>query len=224
MGYNFLSNWKNKKEQIERYNKFKDKKECDYSKTKYGYYETDNCFNKKALEDEKNKKYEEPKAWTIKSKITEKIKVKNYFYENEDNRRFFEYSKNYKEDFFPIKIKWYSKIYRIANYDKWNKQENYAEFNAEKWEIIIKEHNKEITKFSIKEINDELIKKFSKNDNRDLKKADLTFEIEWGKYRLLFENIIILNPDFKEKEKNENKNIVWLSHLWWYVSWYLFVK
>jgi hypothetical protein len=157
---------KRKKEDLEYYEKYKNK----YSYLNENY--------KKKIE---NKKYEDPSKWRIIYKITEKIKVKNYFSDNEDNednRRFFEYSKDYKQDFFPIEIKNYSKIYRIQSYDKWNKKENYAEFNAEKQEIIIKENNIEITTFSIKDINDKLIKKFSKNDNIDLKKQDLTFEIE----------------------------------------------
>jgi hypothetical protein len=61
-----------------------------------------------------------------------------------------------------------------------------------------------------------------------LKKQDLIFEIEWGKYKLFFENIVVLNPDFIEKkdkeENNDNKIKVELSHLWGYVNWYLLVK
>jgi len=200
--------WKEKiKRDLEYYEENKDK--YDYLDEKH----------KKRIE---NRKYEVPRSWTIKTKITDKIKVKNYFYENEDNRKFFEYSKDYNQDFFPIDTKGYSKMYRIINYSKWNKQENYAEFDAEKWEIIIKENNIEIDRFSLKEINEKLIKKFGKNDKRNLKKEDLTFELEWWKYKIFFENVVVKNPDYKEKINSDKNDLN--TYMWWFTRWYLLIK
>ncbi len=173
--------------------------------------------NEKILKRTLKEKYEWPSKWEITQWIIEKIKVKNYFSKSDDNRKYFEYNKDYKDDFFPINTKWYSKIYRIQTYNQWGEVKNYAEYNMKNQEIIIRENDIEIIKFSTKEISKKLIEKFSKNDNNDLKKQELIFELESGKYRLYFENISILNPDYKEAD---DENI----EFWWYSNWYLLVK
>ncbi len=177
--------------------------------------------------DIENRKYSEPNKWKIVKEITDKIKVKNYFSKNKDNRKIFEYSKDYQQDFFPIDTKGYSKMYRMATFDKWEKRKNYAEYNMEKQEIIIKENDKEIAKFSTQDLTKELIKKFWKWDWDKLNKQDLTFELEGWKYKLYLENITILNPNYKNKKEKDTEwknRVVQLSHLGGYTNWFLLVK
>ena len=205
--------WENKiKIELKRLEKNKDKKECDYSKKDYFYY--DNCYDTKQIEKLKKEKFKGPSKWEIISYITEKLKVKKYTYSPIENK-YITFWINYKIDIFPIKIEWYKKMYKIKS--QWDfKNWTYAEYNPEKEKILLKENNKIITEISTKEISQKLIKKFWTENNEKLKKEDLTFILENWKYKLYFESITILNPEFKEKDNN--------SYYYYYTNGYLLIK
>ena len=210
---------KNHKEEIERLLKKKNNKICEYNK--YWYAPNSNCFNKTWLEKLKKEKYEWVDKWTIIDKITEKIKVKKYFNKFEENRKYFEYSKEYTQDFFPINIEWYSKMYNIKNLNKFEKNKDFAEFNSDTNEIIITLDWNKKEKINISEISKKLIEKFWKNTKRNLDKKDLIFEINqnWKIYKLMFDNVSVKNPDYKEKK--DNKKWIYFSD---YSNWYILVK
>jgi len=176
----------------------------------------------------KKEKYEEPRKWTIVNKITEKIKVKSSYYGSSEEQKYFEYTKDYKQDFFPIELNWYSKIYRIKNYNKFEESKNFAEINWKTSEIIIKQDWIEIEKINISEISKKLLKKHWKENASNLKKEDLTFEIKqnWKKYKIMFEHISVKNPNYSEEKKIEadKKRIPHLSHFWNYSDWYILIK
>ena len=198
--------------QIEEILKNKDKKECKYKK--YYRYIHNDCFNKKYLEELKKKKYKGPNIWEIKNWITKRIKVKNYFYNNKTNN-YWSYSINYEQNFFPIDIKWYSKIYNINNFNDITK--NYVNFNSDtnKLEVINKWKIKE--KIDISNVIQKLITKFGKQDKKNINKNDLIFNIENWKYKILFKEIRVKNPNYKKK--NNNSNFYWNS-----TRWYLLIK
>ena len=172
-------------------------------------------------ENNKKEKYEEPRKWQIVRKITEKIKVKSYFYNYNEKQKYFEYSKNYNQDFFPIELKWYSKIYRIQNHNRFEESKTFAEINWKTNEIVIKQDWIEIEKINISEICKKLLKKYWKENNSKLDKQDLTFEIKqnWKNYKIMFENISVKNPDYKEDSENINR-----INFWNYSNWYILVK
>lgn len=214
---------KNINEEKELILKLKDKKECKYNKYRWKQNYNEVCFDKYRLEDLETEKYTSLSKWKIVNKITKKLKVKNYSDKFEKNRKYFEFSKKYDDDFFPVKIEWYSKIYRIKNSNKWNKDKNFAEFNSDNNEIIIALDWEKKEKINIWEFSKKLIKKFWKNDKRNLDKKDLIFEINqnWKKYKLMFENIAVKNPDYKNKDDNKNINVINFSG---YTNWYILVK
>ncbi len=209
---------KNNKEEIKRLEKNKDNEECNYNKK---YYFAKNCYDKKRIKELKEKKYKEPRKWQIVNKITEKIKVKSYF-TTRDDKVFFEYSKNYKDDFFPLDIKKYSKIYRVQNYDKWENKENYWIYDISSQTIKITQNKKIIIEISTKELEKKLLEKFWKNNKNNINKNDLIFELEWWKYKIFFENIVVKNPDYKEKIDTDKNDLN--TYMWWFTRWYLLVK
>lgn len=198
------------------------KREIERLENKEDYYKnTTDEYIKKRIKEIKSEKYKKPNKWTIVNKITEKIKVKRYF-STKDDKTFFEYSKKYNDDFFPIDIKNYSKIYRIQNENRGYKKDNYAKYNANTKIIEIIENWKVIKKIDTKTIEEILFKKFGKNNSRDLSKQDLTFELENWKYKLFFENLIIKNPDLKQKIDSTKNNLD--VYMWWFTSWYILVR
>ncbi len=79
----------------------------------------------------KNQKFKWPNKWEIINWITERIKVKNYFFENNINKKYIIFAIDYKKNIFPINIKWYSKIYKIKNDNYWKENQEYIEYNAD---------------------------------------------------------------------------------------------
>ena len=198
------------------------KREIERLENKEDYYKnTTDEYIKKRIKEIKSEKYKKPNKWTIVNKITEKIKVKRYF-STKDDKTFFEYSKKYNDDFFPIDIKNYSKIYRIQNENRGYKKDNYAKYNANTKIIEIIENWKVIKKIDTKTIEEILFKKFGKNNSRDLSKQDLTFELENWKYKLFFKNLIIKHPDFKQKIDSTKGELE--VYMWGFTSWYILVK
>jgi len=202
---------KNIKEEIAILEKNKDKKECKYNS--FWYANNFDCYDKKQLEKLKKEDFKGPNKWQIVSWITKKIKVKSYFNLDEYNKKYLEYRIINDESIFPIELNWYSKIYEIYSFDKWDKHYNYAEYDINKETITIKENFKKDITISTKEISEQLLKKFGKNDKWYLSKEDLTFNLENWKYKLYFIEISILNPDYNKKDFN-----------YWYTRWYLLVK
>ncbi len=209
---------KERQEKIEKLEKNKNKKICDYDKINF-YRTTDiNCYNERYLKQLKKEKYKPLRKWEIVRQITEKIKVKSYFSKYEESKKYFEFSKNYKQDIFPLKIKGYSQIYKIYNdINNGYRLNNYARYDIDKEEIIIIKNWEEYKKLSTKKITDLLFKKFWKDNFKNLDKKDLIFDLENSRYKLYFESISIKNPDYKESDDN----IYIYSR---YTNWYLLIK
>jgi len=168
-----------------------------------------------------NNIYSWPTKWEIIRWITNKIKVKSYF-TTRDDQTFFEYSKNYKDDFFPLDINKYSKIYIVKNYNKWDNKENYWIYDINSQTIKITQNEKIIVEISTKELEKKLLEKFWKNNKNNINKNNLIFELEWWNYKILFENIVVKNPDFKKEIEWDRDNLH--TYMWWFTRWYLLVK
>jgi len=191
---------------------------CDFNNCKYIknlFPEIYSEFYKKWQKNKKIKSFKNPSKREIVNEITQKIKVKNYF-SNTINQKVFNYSKTYEKDFFPINVKWYSKIYKIENYNKWIIKDSYWWYDIKNHKIYLIENWKIVDKINIKEIEEKLIKKFGKNDVNWLEPKDLIFEIDNWKYKLFFDNIAIINPELSNKNLDDYQ---WL----WYTNWYLLV-
>jgi hypothetical protein len=211
---------KDKKEDLEKIEENKWKKECEYHKKYWYAIGYDECYNSKRKKEILKRKYKWPSKWTIVDKITDKIKVERYFYESDNigYHKYISFSPSYTKWFFPIELKWYKKIYTISEYKKSNKIKNNAEYYVDEEIIIIKENWKEIDRFSTKKINKILTEKYKKywKWKKDLYLNDynLIFELNKWKYKLIFTEIKIKNPDYDNKSDFGYYN----------TSWYLLVK
>jgi len=193
---------KNIQNQIKEILKNKDKKECDYEK--YYRYNQENCFNKKYLKELQNKKYNWPNRWEIVREITEKIKVKNYFWWYFWNN-IPEINIYWSYDIlFPLEIDWYKKVFRIwTNRYSDKKSKIYWQVNITQKNIEIIENWEIKETLDIKNIFEEIKKRYNKKDSsKDWRQEDLTFIVN-NKYKIIFQTIRIPS-NFKDIKKEDD--------------------
>ncbi len=139
-----------------------------------------------------------PNKWEIVNYITKTIKVEYYF--NSNNRKTINLGlDNYDYGIFPLNISWYNKIYKITDYYN-DENKSYLRIN-----IKYDENNDwEYKTIEISNIIKDLYKKYSENNkNTILNIEDLTFTL-W-EYKLIFNNINIKNPEYKEHKWDKTK-------------------
>ncbi len=205
--------WENfKKENIARY----EKAIIEYAKTDKERVEN----NKKILEKKLTEKYDWVNKWKIVSEITKKIKVKQYY--NNDQSKTIYISSDRSKWFFPINIEWYSEILRLEN-------NNYN--NSYFWKINILNKKIEIIldwevidTINIEKILEEIISKYKNSWVNTFSKKDLTFEVSWNNksYKIIFENLDLPNPEYKWKEVNNWND--YIEDFYNYAGWYLLVR
>jgi hypothetical protein len=144
-------------------------------------------------------RYNNISSWEIVAWITEKIKVKWYYDNLDDSKRetlYFYIS--WKNNMFPLDVKWYSKVLYIWNNS--DKTGSYWNINFWSGKLDIFENWKIVETIETKIITDKLYDIYKKNNKLDLDKSDVTFEIK--NYKIIFESINIKNPEYKWESTN----------------------
>ena len=184
------------------------------------------------IQKEKERVYEWPDTWNIVQKITETIKVKNYFNTSDNNQKYIRYSRDYKESIFPLDINGYSDIYMIQSSEHYDTR-SIALYKPETSVIEIQEKWIVLETISTKSISEELQERalwkvYDTNDVEAIKhywmvqdwlpKDELTFELQENNktYKLYFENIAIKNPNYQNSGDGSISN--------YYTSWYILVR
>jgi hypothetical protein len=158
-------------------------------------YNANLTINQKNLKISDNNRVNQINSWEIIDGLTKDIKVKSYFDDNVS------LTINFASDFemFPINIDWYSKMFKIW----FDNMSGSGILNIiENWAIV--------DSLDISWIEKTLLDNFKKNQETNLKKEDMTFELKWSKwaYKIYFDNIEIKNPLNKsETMKNWYYNI-----------------
>lgn len=150
--------------------------------------------------------------WDIVRWITEEIKVKYYY--DSDSKYIPEYVSlrlDYNYGIFPMDISWYSKIYNITSFSK-NDSKNMVSLDHEKKQIIIKNNWVPVDTIDVTSIFEKLNNLYKKEWETIKDKNNLIFDL--GKYKIIFEEISIKNPDFKDESKDN----------FYPINWYLLVK
>lgn len=196
---------KNKKEDITRYKKaIIEYAESDKERVKN---------NEEILKKKLAEKYDWVNRWKIVTEITNKIKVEQYYNNNERRTIYINSNKSYW--IFPIDVEWYSKILKLES-------NNYNNYDS--WKINILSKNIEITlnwkvieTINIEKILEKITKKHTDSWVEKFSKEDLTFEVNWKNkaYKIIFESLNLPNPEYKWKEADN-----W----YYYAGWYLLVK
>ena len=161
--------------------------------------------NKRLLKETLKRKYKWPNKWEIVNEITKTIKVKQH-YSNQKQREYINiYIDNHKS-VFPMDTKSYSKILTLNSNKYRSDNDEYGKIDVNKNSIEIIKQWKTIIEIDIKKTLEEITKKYEKNLSVRYPKKDLTFEImqEWKKFKIIFSNIDIKNPNYKWEDK------------WWY--------
>lgn len=170
---------------------------------------------KKGIEDQKREVY--PwinNTWIIVKKITERIKVRNYLWQTNNNhgRLSFSSIRWYNEEY-PINVKGYDILTKIEPdsykfndglqtyvvFDVKNKILKFIESDKILEEIWVEKIIKEIYELQIGE---------SFNGRYDLEKGQLDFVIEWKiySYKLLLDSIDLPNPLYKNDVASNNRD------------------
>lgn len=144
-------------------------------------------------------------SWSIVNNITKNIKVSRTYdtrYLYEDDNVMLNFRIGYNKDIFPIDIKNFSKIIKIG-YEAENFSWEYATFDSEKNIIEIKKDWKTLNEIDMKSFVDKIYKNYKNNNDTFLSQPELTFET--SNYRIIFETVGILNPEFKKSESWDNE-------------------
>ena len=181
-------NWEKRiKTEIQKLEKNKHKKECEYNKHWYKIWI--NCFDKKRYEDLKKEKYKWLAAWTIINWITKKIKVKKYY--GWYFKSWIDEIKIYWSYYwiFPLNVKWYSEIIVAwTNHSESFKNKKYFQINIKEQNMYYFENWKKIETIDLKNLFKQIKKRYEKN--KIFQKKDFIFKIN-EKYTIVFENIHI---------------------------------
>ena len=175
--------------------------------------------NARRVEERKTEVYSWPNKWTIVSKITEKIKVKNYFpdYKNDIPPTLFFWVKWTNNTLYPIQFEGYDFMTSIISKNSWELQDweldyMYWEVDTEIQNFSLKIWKKILETVSLKDMHDKLIilnkeKQQDQSYNWIYSKDELTFVIEWEKYsyKMLLQSINIDNPEYKEPKLDESE-------------------
>ncbi len=191
--------------------------------------------NAKSIEEKKNEIYKWPNKWIIVTKITEKIKVKNYFSDKWDIPSSLYFNlKSKEQNIYPIEIENYDYIATIVWVKSWSSNEwvddfKYIELDIDNKNIILKKGENILETTSIDSIYDSLIElnktqPQDRNYNGQYNKEDLTFLVNWTKndYKIIFQHITIPNPAYIEMnakpddvELQDIKRITSDFYTWW---------
>ncbi len=190
-----------------QYSKLLEKDKKEFDKRKKEDLETFKN-NEKQLKNVHKRVYKWPSKWEIINYITDNIKVEAYY--KTSKARFSTiniFLENYN-DLFPIDTKWYSKIYKISDYMKeWESE--YVQIDIENKKIKINRNNQTIESIDISHVIDSIYNTYKQKATTKFSKSELTFEL-W-KYKLILENINIVNPEFSWEDMYKN----------YYTNWYL---
>lgn len=157
--------------------------------------------------------YSEPRKYQIVNHIKEEVKLISQYDYEPDEFQTITYSSEWW--IFPININWYSKIYEISSYNKWNNNEEwvYADMNNKKIEI---HSDLETSTIDISNIIEQIYNYEYEWRHNQISKEKLIFELDW--YKLIIQNITLKNKDLNQEEVDEN------YYLNQSLSWYLLIK
>lgn len=173
--------------------------------------------DKKSIEQEKKRKYEQMSKWEIVSKITESIKVKRYFDKNDYIAQTINFSLSDNVSLLPLDVSGYSKVMSITSIDGKNVNvSEYAIYDYKFKNLTIYKDSKLLEVIDLTAFINNLYTKYNSSNPQKLPKSDLTYEA--GDYRIVFDNLEILNPEYKEKQNDIN------GKTYSYVSGYVLVK
>lgn len=181
-----------------------------YSQIKY-LCDFNDCEKVKTIFSEKIKELELENKKQWQEKISKYIKVERSYTWKEDKNFtiHFYLDRQDWQKVFPIKINWYSKIYRLDSYKNSEKQSAFLDIKNRK---ILLTHNWENLEISTESIFNSLLKNKNTSKNNRFSKKDLTFI--WENYKIFFESISLRNDNFTWDEENIYEN--------W--SWYILIK
>jgi hypothetical protein len=192
---------KNRTENIKRY------EEVIVKYAKSDIQRVDN--NKKALKRTLKEEYRWPSNWEIENKITETIKVKNYFNSKYERKNISIYNTS---NIFPLNIKNYSEILELNS-------RNIEKIDYKYWKVDIKNNNIEIVNnwiitdtINIKQIISKLQEREKIIWEWKYEKSDFIYEID-NKYKLYFKNISIPNTEY-----------TWTELGYFDINWYILIK
>jgi len=172
--------------------------------------------DKKSIEREKKRKYEQMSKWEIVSKITESIKVKRYFDKNDYVAQTINFSLLDLYNILPLDVSWYSKVMAITNDKNQTNISEYTVYNIEKFNLTIYKDWNIIDTINLSGFINNLYLQSKTSNSTKFSKMDLTYET--GKYKILFDNLEVLNPEYKEKQNDIN------GKTYYYVSGYVLIK
>lgn len=193
----------------EIYIKAETENKINFQKNKQKDLENNITKNKEIIQEIEDRKYYPLSNWEIVYKITENIKVRNYFDKNNVNEYIFF---NNNENIFPLDIKWYSEIIEIDNNDFKNVKKIYWKINLNENTINIIDNWQIIDTINLKEYLDKIYNNYKINKNTNLTKQELTLEIK--NYKIIFIGITIKNQEYKWEN----------TILDYWFNWYILVK
>ncbi len=175
--------------------------------------------NEKRLEERKAELYRWVNKWEIITKVTETIKVKNYFPDKWDIPQSIYFWLQWgQEKFYPVALDDYDFMTTISDFNSydnkdWRNKYIHAELDMKLKTISLKDTNQLLETVNISGVYDELMKKNKSQENSYnwvYTKEDLTFILSWDKYdyKLLFQYINLPNPEYIDPEEGMNLGLI----------------
>jgi hypothetical protein len=149
-----------------------------------------------------------PNSWEYVNKITETIKVKRYYYNEDVTQRATIYLNSKNHWIYPLDVTDGKILYQVIDYGNdeksikatFNETNNYIEFYKQETKIF---------ELNFTELSKTLYDAYIKNWDNDLNNQDLIIDVsnDTWKYKLFLNSIVIKNPKYIWEDKNYYFNL-----------------
>ena len=151
----------------------------------------------------KERTYELPNKWLIVSKLTEMIKVQTYYGADAGEMPYLSFRIADTDSIYPLDIRGYSRFYRINDSFKPGESKTAhvrVEYDATTQSLVFKQGEKTIESVDLTAKIHAFQETYKKTRESQLPAVDMTYVN--GKYKIIFENLEIKNPEYTGSDKS----------------------